>query len=129
MAKAAADQLTGTGAPSDARQGLIQTANASTHISNAAAQNVMIMNIGLDRMRSAGVKAFDNTGLPPDQYSKWAANWMKTQDPRAYGVDQMTTAERDEMIKGMKTGEKALFFKSGAEGVKLGYIPHSNSMQ
>lgn len=129
MARTAADQLTGTGAPSDARQGLITTANASTHISNAAAQQVLYMNIGLDRMKSAGVAAFDKTGLPPDQYAKWISGWNKTQDPRAYYVDQMPSGERSDFIAKMNETERTKYLKSGADGVALGYIPHAGTMQ
>lgn len=129
MARTAADQLTGTGAPSDARQGLITTANASTHISNAAAQQVLYMNIGLDRMKSAGVAAFDKSGLPPEKYAKWIADWNKTQDPRAYYVDQMPSGERSDFIAKMNGTERTKYLKSGADGVALGYIPHAGTMQ
>lgn len=74
------------------------SSNASTSISNAAAQDVAKIALSIRRMKAAQTAEFDKTGLPADQYTKWAANWNRTQDPRAYGADLMGPEKAKKLI-------------------------------
>lgn len=98
--------------------------NPSVGISNAAATDVAKTALSLERMRAAQARAFDATGLPPDQYQKWASTWNGQQDPRAYGIDMLNPAAfnklRQELQK--KPAEYERFKRSYATAKQLGLI-------
>lgn len=102
------------------------SSNASTHISNLAAQDVVKANIGLERMKQAQATAFQNSGLPPEKFSDWAVDWNKTTDPRAFIVDQMTPQERTAMITKMKPAEQKNFLNSFRHAVATGVVSMSD---
>lgn len=102
------------------------SSNASTHISNLAAQDVVKANIGLEKMKQAQATAFQNSGLPPEKFSDWAVNWNKNTDPRAFVVDQMTPADRAAMIGKMKPAEQKTFLNSFRNAVATGVVNMSD---
>ena len=85
--------------------------NASTHISNAAAIDVAKSALALRMMDQGKLKAFQATGLPPEQYSTWVANnWSgKLDDPRAYAFPGMTRDKQETMLKSMSPAELKKF--------------------
>lgn len=96
------------------------SSNASTHISNLAAQNVVKANIGLERMDQAQIASFQKgldpaTGQPtgqqftPDQFADYSARWNTAQDPRAFVADQLTPAQFDATVSKMQPAEQAKF--------------------
>lgn len=105
---------------SDTKLATALSGNASTHISNLAAKDVVRAAIGLERVKQAQVQAFDNSGLSPDQFGAFTSKWNTTTDPRAYIVDMMPAAQRKAMIDKMNPTEKALFFNSLRAGVSAG---------
>lgn len=98
------------GSATDAKLASAITGNASTHISNLAAQDVTKVNIALERAKQVEMAQFDKTGLRPDQWSDWAAKWGSGVDPRAFMLDMQTPQERKKMIDGMSKLEKAHFY-------------------
>lgn len=102
--------------------------NPSTEISNAAAVDVAKTALSLSRLQNAQVRAFGDTGLPPDQYSKYAKDFNATQDPRAYGLDLMAPAQRVTLIKSLKgdaskpDSEKGKFVQSLKTAMSLGLV-------
>lgn len=84
-------------ANSDMQSQLSQTANASTHISPAAAQQVVKNTLGLERMNQAALTEFNRTH--PDGsgrlYPRWLTNeFLPSQDPRGYSWDDMSASQR-----------------------------------
>lgn len=86
--------------------------NPSVHISNAAATDVLKSALALERMKQAQLGEFEKTGLPANQYSRWAAQWNNQQDARAFGVDLITKEKRDKMVKAMTPAEYEVYKKS-----------------
>lgn len=98
--------------------------NASTHISNLAAKDVVKANIALERMGQAQALAFQQTGETPDKFADWSVNWNTTHDPRAFLVDQLSPAERKKLQASLKPGsaDYARFLNTYRQARDLGII-------
>ncbi len=102
------------------------SANASTHISNLAAQDVVKANIGLVKMKQAQAIAFQNSGMSPEKFSDWAVKWNRDTDPRAFIADQMSKKDRTDMINKMKPSEKTAFLNSVQSAIATGLVSLSD---
>ncbi len=102
------------------------SANASTHISNLAAQDVVKANIGLIKMKQAEALAFQNAGLPAEKFSDWAVKWSKDTDPRAFIADQMSKKDRTDMINKMTPSERTTFLNSVQSAIATGLVNMSD---
>lgn len=100
--------------------------NPSVGVSNAAAVDVAKTALSLARLQNAQVRAFQQSGQPEADYSKWAAQFNATQDPRAYGFDLMNPSQRGTFIKGLKPDEKSKFVQSLRTAVQLGLVTPPN---
>lgn len=98
------------------------TANASTHISNLAAQDVIKANIALVKAKQAQALAFQQSGLPSGKFSDWAVQWSKNNDPRAFLADQQSAKERRAMMDKMNAREMAAYVSSFKSAAKNGVI-------
>ena len=49
-------------------------------------------------MQAAQTLMFGQTGLPPDQYSKWIAKNQNQFDPRAFGFDMMDEPKQTKLL-------------------------------
>jgi len=74
------------------------TGNANTHINNLAAQDVVKANMSLERMRQAGVLAFQQSGAGPQDFNKWMTSWASGMDPRAFALDQLAPKQRQQLL-------------------------------
>lgn len=97
-------------------------ANPSVGISNAAAVDVAKTALALRRFQNAQVRAFDVSGLSPDQYTQFATQFSASQDPRAYGLDIMSPEARAKLIGGLKGEEKTRFVESLKAAIALGLV-------
>jgi hypothetical protein len=79
--------------------------NPSVNISNAAAVDVAKTALALRKMRQAQLEAFQESGLPDDQFGKWASIWNRQQDPRVYAWDYMNDSQKKTTLQSM-TGAK-----------------------
>ncbi len=98
------------------------TGNASTHISNLAAQDVVKANVALDRQTQGALLAFQQSGQTPDQWQKFATHWSSTVDPRVYAFDLLSPAQRTSVMAGMSTADKAKFYGQVQQAVGLGLV-------
>lgn len=98
----------GMGHGTDAQLASAITGNASTHISNLAAQDVIKVTMGIERMRQAQIAAFEAQGEPGGAagYQNWAQHWTQTVDPRGFMLDQLTPTERHKMLSTITTPEQ-----------------------
>lgn len=96
--------------------------NANVNISNAAAVDVAKAALALRRMKQAQVAAFEATNLPESQYTRWASDWNRKQDPRVYGFDLMTPKKRADLIKALPSGKRETFMLGVQEAAKFGLI-------
>jgi hypothetical protein len=123
----ASNQASNMGAGTDAKLATALSGNASTHISNLAATNVVKATIGLERMQQAQAQAFQQSGLPAAQYDQWSTNWNKTTDARAYAFDLMSPQQRGTMLKGMSPGQQTNFFNQVWSASQNGFIDPGKS--
>ncbi len=110
------------GAGTDSQLATTLSSNASTSISNLAAQDVVKATVGLERMKQAQLAAFDASGQSPARFGEFVTRWNKDTDPRAFIVDQMTKEQRAKMIKGMNEGEQRRFLNSVRAAVAAGVL-------
>lgn len=96
--------------------------NASTKISNAAAIDVAKAALAIRRMKQAQVDAFEATGKPENEYSRWASQWNKGQDPRVYGFDLMTPKQRNAVLSGLPPAKRSQFLMDVERASEMGLI-------
>jgi hypothetical protein len=97
--------------------------NPSVGVSNAAAIDVAKTALALRRMQNAQVNSFSGT---PDQYLKYASQFAKSSDPRAYGFDLMSPEQRAKLVQGLSQAEKTKFVQSLRTAVQLGLVTPPN---
>jgi hypothetical protein len=97
-------------AQSDMHLGLAQTANASTHISNQAAQQVVMNALGLERMKQAAMLQFNQEHPEAGSsiiYQRWLNNkFLPSQDPRGFSWDEQTQEQKQHATQGMTRQDK-----------------------
>jgi hypothetical protein len=96
--------------------------NPSVNISNAAAVDVAKSALALRRMKQAQLAAFEQSGLPESEFGKFASKWNVTADPRAYGFDLMTPAQRKAVIESLPKGKRELFMLNVQDAAEQGLI-------
>lgn len=96
--------------------------NPSVNISNAAATDVAKTALTLRRYKAAQQTAFDTSGKPDGDYAKEAGKWAREHDPRAYGFDMMTPAERKKVIESLPKGKRELFMMDVQDAVAQGIL-------
>ena len=110
------------GGTTDSQLATTLSSNASTHISNLAAQDVVRANIGLERMDQAQSQAFQQSGQTPDQFANFSANWNKTMDPRAFVAPELTPQQFSTMIGGMSPSDRTKFQSTYNSGISNGWL-------
>lgn len=96
--------------------------NPSVNISNAAAVDVAKSALALRRMKQAQLAAFEQSGLPESEFGKFASKWNTMADPRAYGFDMMTPAQRRAVIESLPKGKRELFQLNVQDAAEQGLI-------
>ena len=111
----AAGTASAYGPGTDAKLAAAATGNASTHISQLAAKDVIRVNMGLERMGQAQVAAFNAAGQPGglSAFPTWSANWARTVDPRAFMLDVLPKADRLKVLSSLKTVADQRAFLAG----------------
>ena len=116
------------------------SSNASTHISNLAAQDVVKANIGLERMDQAQLAGFQQgldplTGQPtgqqftPDQFADYSSKWNTAHDARAFVADHLNPQQFSTMLSGMSPADQVRFSATLNNGIAQGYINPPSWMQ
>lgn len=75
-----------------------QSANPSVNISNLASTKLAIKELALQRMNHAGYLNSLQQGIPSEQWSDYLPKYKSTVDPRAYTLDVLTPAERNQLF-------------------------------
>lgn len=113
------------GQGTDTKLATALSSNASTHINNLAAKDVLRANLGLEKTQQAQMASFEASGLPEKDYSSFAAKWATNNDPRAFIADKLSDQERQAMIKSMSDAEKKTFVGTLRRAVKGGFVNDS----
>lgn len=96
--------------------------NPSVNISNAAAVDVAKTALTLRRFKQAQLLAFENSGKPDADFAKEAGKFAREHDPRAYGFDLMTPAERKKVIESLPKGKRELFMMDVQDALSQGML-------
>lgn len=96
--------------------------NPSVNISNAAAVDVAKTALALRRFKQAQLTAFEATGKPDADFAKEAGKFAREHDPRAYGFDMMSPAERKKVIESLPKGKRELFMMDVQDALQQGII-------
>lgn len=96
--------------------------NPSVNISNAAAVDVAKTALTLRRFKQAQLTAFEKTGRPDADFAKEAGRFAREHDPRAFGFDMMTPAERKKVIGSLPKGKRELFMMDVQDAAEAGLI-------
>lgn len=122
----AQQKAAGMGHGTDAQLSAAITGNGNTHISNLAAQDVVKVNIGLERMEQARTAAFqeqlDAGTLKPSDYSSWKSKFGSTMDPRVFVADQLSPQQFKAMVGKMPAPQQQTFRNQYNWAVQNGYI-------
>jgi hypothetical protein len=88
--------------------------NPSVNISNAAALDVGKAALAWKAAKFAQVRAFQESGLPPEKYQEWVTNnWTNKQDDvRAFGFGHMSPAAQKSLTDSLKGRERLKFLAS-----------------
>ncbi len=128
------------GGTTDQQLATTLSSNASTHISNLAAQDVVKANIGLERADQSQLASFQQgldpvTGQPtgqqftPDQFADYSSKWNTSHDARAFVADHLTPQQFGTMLSGMSPGDQAKFGATLNSGIQSGFINPPSWMQ
>lgn len=107
---------------SDASGATADAANASVHISPAAAKFVVRAAIGMERMKQAQTLEFNSSGKPGSAYDRHQNDLATKADPRAFVADQMTPDERRALLDKMTAPQKKNYLDSLRMGLKHGLL-------
>ncbi len=94
----------------------------STTISNAAAVDVAKTALALRRFKQAQLISFEASGKPDADFAKEAGKFAREHDPRAYGFDMMSPAERKKVIESLPKGKRELFMMDVQDALQQGII-------
>lgn len=111
------------GQGTDSKLATTLSGNASTSISNLAAQDVVKANIGLERMKQAQVAAFNQSGLPPEQYQKFSSQWNSKVDPRVFILDQLDPQAKAKLRDSMNPAQRQQFTVMYNTALRNNWIP------
>lgn len=90
------------------------SSNASTKISNAAAQDVAKTALAIRRMKYMQLQDFYkkqelDPALTADKFPLFASKWNAQHDPRAFGWDHYSVKQRNEILKTLPQNKRDLF--------------------
>ncbi len=118
----ATGQASKFGSGTDQQLAATLSGNASTGISNLAAQDVVKANIGLELMRQAQLQAFNESGLTPAQYQKFSTQWNKEQDPRVFIWDILSKDQKQKAFDSMSEGKRKQFSERYNAAYRNGWL-------
>lgn len=96
--------------------------NPSVNISNAAAVDVAKSALALRRFKQAQLLNFEGSGKTDAEFAKEAGKFAREHDPRVYGFDMMTPAERKKVIESLPKGKRELFMMDVQDAVQNGLV-------
>lgn len=110
------------GIGTDAGREMVHAANPSVDINKAAAQDIIKVIRGMERMQNAQVAAATAAGITPDRYSPWRASWNRSIDPRGFMADEIPAAKRAREYDAMSKTDQAKYAKAVKAAVDAGYF-------
>ena len=110
------------GAGTDSKLATTLSGNASTHISNLAAQDVVRATIGMEQMKQAQVQAFQQSGLPAASYQEFARQFNTNINPSVFVWDNMGKDAKQKYYDGLNDQQRNQFRQQYSQAAQAGWI-------
>lgn len=120
--QAAQATLAGLGEGTDSKLASAYAANPGTNLSKLGNQHLLDVLIAGQRATLAKNQAWQNSGLPPEQYNKFSTQWNKEIDPRVFAAQDMDVAARYKMLDSLPKKDQETFKRSYINARNLGYV-------
>jgi hypothetical protein len=110
------------GEGTDSKLASAVSANPNISLSKLGNQQIIDVLIASQRATQAKNMAWQNSGLPPEQYNKFSTSWGKEIDPRVFAAQDMSNDKVWKMVDSLPKREQENFMKSWAKAQQLGYV-------
>ena len=121
-AQIAMSAMKGMGSGTDSQLATAVSGNPHAELSKLGLQEMMKVITGTERATMAKNLAWQNSGISPDKYGKWEAQWNNDIDPRVFVTPEMTQEDRAKMYNGLKPADQKRFASSYKTAVDAGII-------
>lgn len=120
--QAAQATLTGLGQGTDSKLASAVSANPSASLSKLGNEHLIDVLVAGQRGLQAKNLAWQNSGLPPEQYGKFSTAWSKEVDPRIFAAQDMDNAKVQAMVNGLSKRDQEAFVRSWVNAQQAGYV-------
>lgn len=114
--------LAGLGEGTDSKLASAAAANPGTQLSKLGNQQLIDVLIAGQRAILAKNQAWQNSGLPPEQYNKFSTQFSKDIDPRVFVAQDMDQAARYKMLDSLPKRDQEAFKQSWIKARQAGYV-------
>lgn len=114
--------LASLGEGTDSKLASAAAANPGTQLSKLGNQQLLDVLIAGQRAIVAKNAAWQNSGLPPDQFNRFSTQWNKEVDPRIFTLQDMPREKAISMRDSLKPAEQKAFDASYNRAVQSGLI-------
>ncbi|WP_242176573.1 hypothetical protein [Pseudomonas sp. MONT-RG-20F-20-E-7-02] len=114
--------LAGLGEGTDAKLASAASANPGTTLSKLGNEQLIDVLVSGQRAIVAKNQAWQNSGLPPEQFNKFSSQWNKDVDPRLFSLQDMPREKAIAMRNSLKPTEQKAFDASYNKAVAQGLI-------
>lgn len=114
--------LSGLGEGTDAKLASAYAANPGVGLSKLGNQQLIDVLIAGQQGIQAKNLAWQNSGLPPEQYNKFSTQWGKDIDPRVFAAQNMDNSQVQKMVNSLAPKDQAAFAQSWMKAQQAGYV-------
>lgn len=112
----------GLGTGTDEKLASAVSANPNISLSKLGNQQIIDVLIATQRGTQAKNLAWQNSGLPPEQYNKFSTQFNKDIDPRVFAAQDMDQAARYKMLDSLPKRDQEAFKQSWLKARAAGYV-------
>lgn len=120
--QAAQATLAGLGEGTDSKLASAYAANPGTNLSKLGNEHLIDVLIAGQRATLAKNQAWQDSGLPPEQYNKFSSQWNRDVDPRVFAAQDMDPAARYKMLDSLPKKDQESFKRSYINARNAGYV-------
>jgi hypothetical protein len=111
------------GGGTDARLNAAIAGNANITMNKMANQDIITKTIAIEKMNQAQDLAWNKSGISPDKFNTWQADFNKKVKPEVFAFDAMTPKQQKDFIeRKTKDGSLGAFRKDLTNMVQQGFI-------
>lgn len=120
--QAAQATLSALGDGTDSKLASAVAANPNAKLSKLGNEHLIDVLVAGQRGLQAKNLAWQNSGLPPEQYGKFSTAWSKEVDPRIFAAQDMDNAKVQAMVNGLSKRDQETFVRSWVNAQQAGYV-------